>query len=217
MKKMKSILAAGLLFGAAALVGGCGGAGGLTPAAPVAVSTEGGVTQILMEPVDVWDAEGAAPAAAAEVDGRRLSVRKRGGGLFQQSWVRLVLGWSSARPNDVFVGAIALGPAVEVRGLRMEFDGRPVELRPTGDFSFVPGNRGIFDNQEMHLGAFIADVGWLQEAVNARDSAAVALETSRGVLAGDLNVVAGDSAGALRKSAKNRFAEFLAAVRSARN
>ena len=219
MTTTKNIFAAALLFGAAGLLGGCGDAlqGGLTPPDPIAVTSQDGATRLLLEPVDIWDAEGAGEPSVAEVDGRQLSVRKRGSALFQRSWIRLVLGWSSARPNDVFIGAIALGPEVEVRSLRMEIDGRRVNLDPTSDFHFIPGKRGILDNQEMHVGAFIADTDWLRNVVEARNAAVVSLETNRGALVGDLNVVAGDSAGALRDSAKNRFAEFLAKQQAARN
>ena len=216
MTTKKSIFAAALVFGIAGLVGGCGGQ--FAPPEPISVSAKDGATQLLMEPVDIWDAHGAGEPSIAEVDGRALSVRKRGASLFDQSWVRLMLGWSSRRPNDVFIGAIALGPEVEVRGLRMNIDGQNVKLDPTSDFHVIPGKsrfQDILSNQDMHVGAFVSGMDWLRDVVESRDSVVVTLETSRGALIGDLNVVAGDSANALRGSAKNRFAEFLAAAEQA--
>lgn len=220
MKHIASIFAA-LLFGASVFLAGCGGAleGGLTP--PEAVSTtdtaEGDATQVMLEPVDIWDAEGAGEPSVANADGRELHVRKRGGALFKQAWIRLGLYWNSKRPDDIFIGAVALGPEVQIKSLQMDIDGRKVRLEPTGDFSFVPGKRGIFDTQERHVGSFIADAEWLRSVVQARRTAAVHLETSRGVLVGDLNVVSGDNENDLRNSAKSRFAEFLAARDDANN
>ena len=219
MPQVKNILAVLLLAGSAALAGGCGGAlqGGLTPVDELTTSTtaEGDAVQVMLEPVDVWDEEGAAAAAVAEVDGRKIYVRKRGNALFKRTWIRLGLYWNSKRPNDIFVGAVALGPAVEVRALRMEIDGRTVTLKPTRDFSFIPGKRGVFDGGDKSAGSFIADADWLRDVVQSRSSAKVSLETSRGALTGDLNVVVGDSQSALRKSAKNMFAAFLDARQSA--
>ena len=219
MKHIASILAAAALFGASALSAGCGGAleGGLTP--PEAVSTSdtaaGDATQVMLEPVDIWDAEGAGEPSVVKSGGRELHVRKRGAALFKRAWMRLGLYWNSKRPNDIFIGAVALGPEVQIKSLQMDIDGRKVRLEPTGDFNFVPGKRGVFDTQERHVGSFIANAEWLRSVVQARRSVAVHLETSRGVLLGDLNVVAGDNENDLRNSAKSRFAEFLAARDSA--
>ena len=221
MKHIASIFAA-LFLGASVFLAGCGGAleGGLTP--PEAVSTtdtaEGDATQVMLEPVDIWDAEGAGESSVATtLDGRELHVRKRGGALFKRAWIRLGLYWNSKRPKDIFVGAVALGPEVQIKSLQMDIDGRKVRLESTGDFSFVPGKRGIFDTQERHVGSFIANAEWLRSVVQARRSVAVHLETSRGVLVGDLNVVAGDNERDLRNSAKSRFAEFLTARDAANN
>ena len=221
MKHIASILAAAALFGASALSAGCGGAleGGLTP--PEAVSTSdtaaGDATQVMLEPVDIWDAEGAGEPSVVKSGGRELHVRKRGAALFKRAWMRLGLYWNSKRPNDIFIGAVALGPEVQVSALRMNIDGRNVRLDSTRDFSFVPGKRGVFDTQERHVGSFVADADWLRSVVGARRSVEVRLETSRGVLVGDLNVVSGDNESDLRNSAKSRFAEFLAARDSAAN
>ena len=217
MTRTKQFFAAAALAGAVFALGGCAGAleGGLTPVEDVTVTPDGAAAQVMLEPVDVWDDEGAGGATSAEVDGRTLQVRKRSRALFRQAWVRLGLYWNSKRPDDVFIAAVALGPEVEVRALRMEIDGRAVNLEKTGDFHFIPGKRGVFDTREKHVGSFIADVGWLREVVGSRSSAVVALETSRGVLAGDVNVVAGDLESDLRKSAKNKFAAFLEAQRQA--
>ena len=214
MPKVTHIFAAVLLAGSAALTAGCGG---LAPVDELTTSTvpEGDAVQVMLEPVDVWDVKDAPAASVAEVDGRKIHVRKRSGGLLEKSWVRLGLYWNSKRPNDIFIGAVALGPKVEVRALRMEIDGEAVDLKKTDDFSFVPGKRGAFDTEEKHLGSFVADIDWLRAAVQSRHSVVVALETNRGILAGDLNVVAGDSENALRKSAKNMFAAFLAAQQAA--
>lgn len=217
MPNFKPLFAAFALFSAAALSGGCAGAlqGELTPVENLAVTQDNGAAQVMLEPVDVWDDQGAAEAAEAEVDGRKIHVRKRGSALFRQAWVRLGLFWSAKRPNDVFIAAVALGPEVQVRSLRMEIDGQAVELEPTNDFQFTPGKRGPLDNQDKHSAAFVADLDWLRDVVQSRESVVVALETNRGVLAGDLNVVAGDTQNALRESAKNMFAEFLEAQRQA--
>ena len=214
MSKATHIFAAVFLAGSAALTAGCGG---LTPVDELTTSTvpAGDAVQVMLEPVDVWDVKDAPAASVAEVDGRKIHVRKRSGGLLEKSWMRLGLYWNSKRPNDIFIGAVALGPEVEVRALRMEIDGEAVNLEKTGDFSFVPGKRGVLDTEEKHLGSFVADIDWLRSVVQSRRSVVVALETNRGVLAGDLNVVAGDSENALRKSAKNMFAAFLAAQQAA--
>ena len=217
MKQAKQFFAAALLAGAAALLSGCAGAleGGLTPVEDLTITPDGAATQVMLEPVDVWDNDGAGQSAAAEIDGRTLQVRKRSGALFRQAWVRLGLYWNSNRPDDVFIAAVALGPEVQVRALRMEIDGQALNLEKTGDFHFIPGKRGVFDTREKHIGSFIADLDWLRSVVESRDSAVVALETDLGVLAGDLNIVAGDSQRDLRKSAKYKFAAFLDAQREA--
>ena len=206
---MRKILTAMVVAGTAAAAG-CAQTG-LVPVEHLTVAPDGNGTRVMLEPADVWDDEGAGAAVAATVDGRTLHVRKREKGWIQQSWMRLGLYWSSRRPGSVYVAALALGPSVEVRGLRVDVGGRTVRLPRTDDFHFIPGQRGFLDGREKHAGAFEADASLIREMTEARGAVAIYLETNRGALAGDLSVVAGDDEKDLRASAKNRFAEFLEA------
>jgi len=170
-----------------------------------------GDVELVLDPVDLWDAKGLGkPFRADDID-KNLQFRKRNKELLERAWVRLGLFWHSRR-DDIVLTAVIYQPSVTIRQMTLLVNGKKYPVLPAQGFNFTPP-KGLFD-KDASAAAFSLPPTFLYEIVAGGETSFV-LDTNRGTLRVNLSAVVDDSPQALRRSANYLFAEFARKQRAA--
>lgn len=162
--------------------------------------------KLVLEPLDIWDGEGAGALEEFTINGSTTELRLRADSLFDQAWLRAGLFWDSRRKDGVIMPlVIASGPPVTFLKVRVDTDNRRYFLDAAENFTFVPGKRPF--DKELYHGAFALDTKILADIVSSKDIH-ITVQTSRGGLTANLAVVSDDDSSTLATNAKYQFAEF---------
>ena len=197
------------ILSACALLSACGGGHLLSSGemAEVRHRQDGGNHELIIEPVDFWDKENAAPPEAITVGGREISVRLRKIGPFERAWVRAGLFWHSKMKDNVYLPVVVANQKVKIERVQIYIDGQQAALLARAkNFQFTPAKRSF--DKELVSGAFVLPIGVLEQMTTA-ERAEILVQTNRGDLKVDLSIVTGKTPTQLQKSGKHLFAEFV--------
>lgn len=163
-----------------------------------------GNVELLLEPVDVWDDQGALEAEQIEVSGKTLYFRMRNKDIFENAWVRVGLFWHT-KLNRIYMPVVVSGPPVEITRIRVTADESSEILEKATNFNFEPGKRPF--DKELSSGVFTMSPSILATVTDA-ENFYVDVITNRGQLRVNLSAVTDRTASTLTASAKYQFAEF---------
>ena len=196
---------------------------GGAPAGISETALEGGGVRLVLEPVEVWDDEGAGELQLLPVadGGEEMTFRLRETDVFHPAWVRLGLYWDS-RYDRVYMPAVIVGgPPVKIKQAQLRVDGRREVLHLTDKLNFTPagggGGGGLLGSaQKMYSGVFVFTPETLARLATAKGDAHVVVSTNRGGLRVNLAIAGGDSPAALAATGKYQFAQFYRRMQAAR-
>lgn len=186
-----------------------------SPQAVTERTNDNGTLELILEPLDVWDAQGAGKLEPLAVGNEKVFFRLREVESFDRAWVRLGLYWN-ARLSRVHMPIVIVGgPPVRVQKVRIEADGHRETLELSRNFQFTPAKRMFEKDGELHTGAVSLSPETLARIAAARE-VVVTLSTNRGNLRVNLSVVTSTDTAALTASSKYQFAQFHRRMRARR-
>lgn len=165
---------------------------------------EQGNTELIVEPLDMWDWNPALRSEQVEVEGEQLYFALRPIGPLDQAWVRGGLFWHS-KMDKVMMPIVVLGPPVEMQKMYLEFDGKKQFLSKPKDFKFTAGKRAL--DKHLSSGTFALTPAQLRALVES-ENIVLGVWTNRGILRVSPHAVPSMDAGEWKKSARYHFAQF---------